>query len=83
MLFRDSIDFSASALRCTVRAEPFFVFVSSIVRRSRSTWDCGVRSGSGFRPKYFPNDFALAFVASIVLVMRDESEHVIDQFPTT
>ena len=37
--FSDSIALRALALRCTVRADPFFVFVSSIVRRSRSTWD--------------------------------------------
>jgi len=36
---RDSMASIASELRWTVRADPFFVFVSSIVRRSRLTCD--------------------------------------------
>jgi hypothetical protein len=35
---------------------------------------------SGLRAKHFPNDFSFACVAPIVLVMRDELEHIIDQF---
>src|ERR1019366_4584141 len=38
----DLIALTASAFRWTVRAYPFLVLVSSIVRRSRFTWDHSV-----------------------------------------